>query len=261
MLFRRIVFYALLVGVLSGFVLTVVQFWQTIPIIHGAEVFEGESASAPIHEHVGQDGHAGHEHSAEEWEPKNGVERTAYTLLANILTAIGFSLVTMVAMVASARLRQNGEPPLDWRHGLVWGAAGYAVFWLMPALGLPPEIPGTATAPLEPRQLWWLFTVVCTAAGLAGLAFGKTPWRWVALGLLVVPYLVGAPHPHVAMFAGKTPEAAAALETLAQQFIGATAISNAVFWLVLGLASARAVRRVITSSGAGSPSEIESSSV
>ena len=40
MIFRQIVFYALLVGSLSGLVLTVAQTWQVVPIIHSAEVFE-----------------------------------------------------------------------------------------------------------------------------------------------------------------------------------------------------------------------------
>jgi len=210
MLFRRIVFYALLVGALSGLVLTAVQFWQVIPIIQSAEVFEAETSSAPAaHAHSGQDGH--HDHSAAEWAPQDGAERTAYTFLSNVLTAIGFALVLMVAMLASARLRREAESPYDWRKGLIWGAAGYLVFWLAPALGLPPEIPGASAASLEARQLWWLFTVVSTAAGLAGLAFRKSPWRWIALGLVLVPHLVGAPHLPGGMFANQAPETAAAL--------------------------------------------------
>lgn len=66
--------------------------------------------------------------------------------------------------------------------------------------------------------------------------------------LLVVPHLVGAPHPEVAMFAEQSPEAAAALEVLARQFIGATAIANAVLWVVLGLAGGWALPRILKSS-------------
>lgn len=265
MIFRQIVLYALLVGGLSGLVLTVAQTWQVVPIIQSAERFEGEPASVSADEHVGHSAsahsHAEHTHSADEWAPENGIERTAYTLLSNVLTAIGFALAIMAAMLASTSLQRTSESRLDWRHGLIWGAAGYAVFWLSPALGLPPEIPLAVTAPLEARQLWWLFTVVCTAAGLAFLAFGKSPWRWAALVLLVVPHLVGAPHPATTMFADQPSVVAAELEQLAQQFIGATAIANAALWLVLGLASAWAVRRIVVSSGTKSSSEIESPSV
>ncbi len=166
--------------------------------------------------------------------------------MANVLTAIGLALVILVAMVTS--LRTKSATGLDWRHGLLWGVAGYIVFFLAPAIGLPPEIPGAAAGPLEERQLWWLFVVVFTAAGFAIAAFGKSPWRWAALGLLVVPHLIGAPHPSTAMFAGQPPAAAAELAELARQFIGATAIANAALWLTLGLASAWTMRRFVSPS-------------
>ncbi len=245
MVFRQVIFYALLVGALSGLVLTVVQMWQVIPIIQSAEVFEGAAMQATEdHGGAGQHEHTAHEHSADDWAPADGAERTAFTLLSNVLTAIGFALVIMAAMLASVMLKLTGAGRFDWRHGLIWGAAGYAVFWLAPAIGLPPEIPLAAAAPLGARQLWWVFTAVFTAAGLAGLAFGKSPWRWAALALIVVPHLVGAPHLSGSMFAGQPPETAQALEVLAKQFAGATAIANAALWLVLGLASAWAVKRI-----------------
>lgn len=248
MIFRQIVFYSLLIGLLAGAVVTVVQMWQVVPIIQGAEQYEGaaEPAIAPFREAAGH-GHAAAAGEAEEWAPADGVERTAFTMLSNVLTAIGFSIVIMAAMFATLNLRRNGAVGLDWRYGLIWGLAGYAVFWLAPALGLPPEIPLAAAAPLEDRQLWWLFAVLCTAAGLAAMAFGRSPWRWAAALLLVIPHVIGAPHPEVAMFADQPPEAAAALEVLAQRFIGATAIANAVLWLVLGLAGGWALRRMVAS--------------
>lgn len=248
MLFRRIVLYALLVGASAGLLLTAVQWWQVIPIIHSAERFEGEAATAPAHEIAGHQhtGHerqqVGHEHSADDWEPAAGVERTSFTVLAKVLTAIGFALVLLPVMVVSTRPTAGSK--INWSKGLFWGAAGYAVFYLAPALGLPPEVPGAVAAPLEARQLWWLFAVTCTAAGLAGAAFGKSPWRWAALGLLVLPHVVGAPYSPVAAFSEHSAAAAAELERLADQFIGATAIANGVFWLALGLVSIWAVERI-----------------
>lgn len=258
MIFRRIVLSALLVGALAGLLLSAVQFWRVIPIIHGAERFERalssrvtEPARGTTQAHARADDvhsasttlHTDHEHPASEWEPAEGVERTGYTLLANVLTAAGFALLMLVAMVAS--LRRNAAARFDWRYGLLWGAAGYLTFFVAPALGLPPEIPGAAATPLEARQLWWVLSVVCTAAGLAGAAFGKTPWRWAALGLLVVPHLVGAPHPVMNPFADHPPAAAAELTELAREFIWATAFTSALFWLVLGTASGWMVRRFL----------------
>jgi len=255
MLFRRIVLYALLVGAVSGLLLTAVQFWQVIPIIQTAERFEGGSMAATAHA-AAADGHdhAGHSHPAPASAHDHGTQggwtaqeaqRHSLTLVSNILIAVGLALVMLPAMVASLRKESTMRP--GWRHGLLWGAAGYAVFFLVPSIGLPPEIPGTVAAPLDVRQSWWLLTVLCTAAGLAGLAFGKSPWRWAALGLVAVPHLVGAPHPPTAPFAGYPPEMAVELEELSRQFLGATAVANAVLWLVLGLAAIWAVRRIVSS--------------
>ncbi len=246
MLFRRIVFYALLVGAISGLALTAVQYWQVVPIIMSAETFEGGGeAAAPVAAH-GEQGHshAGHEHDGEAWGPQEGFERTFFTLLSNVLTAVGLALVLLAAMATA--VRSNASTKLSWQHGLLWGAAGYAVFFLAPSLGLPPEIPGAVAAPLQARQFWWLFAVLCTAGGLAGVAFGKSPWRWAALGLIVVPHLVGAPHHSGPMFPDQPPEAVAELTRLTREFFTATAIANAVLWLALGLSAAWAARRILT---------------
>lgn len=247
MLFRQIIFYALLVGILSGLVLTVAQFWQVIPIIQNAERYE--NASVPItaavngqsaHDHSG---HA-HEHSADAWSPEDGIERTSFTLLSNVLTAIGMALLVLFAIVTSNKADSSAR--LNWQYGLVWGAAGYAVFYLVPSLGVPPGIPGAIEAPLEARQQWWLLAVMCTAIGLAVVAFGKSPWRWAGIGILALPYLIGAPSPPTAAFINHSPRVINELTVLAHQFISATAIANAAFWLVLGLAAVWAARRIIS---------------
>ena len=238
MLFRKIIFYALLVGTLSGLLLTVVQFWQVIPIIQSAESFEGKTVAVVTHEHTV------HEHSSGTWKPADGIERTVFTLLSNVLSGIGFALVLMVAIVFSRKT--NSKIKLDWRYGLLWGAAGYAVFFLAPSFGVPPGIPGVIAAPLEARQLWWLIAVVCTAGGLAGVAFGKSHWRWAAASLLVVPFLVGAPPSPTYVPTNQSPAVTAGLAELGQQFISATAIANAAFWLALGLVSVWTAQRIIS---------------
>lgn len=253
MLFRRIVLYAVVVGAVSGLLLTAVQFWQVIPIIQSAERFEGGSIPLVAHDHAGHSHGAtstGHDHgasgeSAPGWTAQE-TKRHSLTLASNMLIAMGLALIMLPLMVAA--LRKSSASRMNWRHGILWGAAGYGVFYLMPALGLPPEIPGTVAAPLDARQSWWLLTVVFTAAGLASLAFGNSPWRWAGLGLVAVPHLVGAPNPSTAPFAGYPPELALELEELTRQFFAATAVANAVLWLALGLAAIWALGRVVKSS-------------
>ena len=65
---------------------------------------------------------------------------------------------------------------IDARMGLAFGVAGFIAVALAPALGLPPEIPGSGAAELDARQMWWFFTVGATAIGLAGLLLTKSTW-------------------------------------------------------------------------------------
>ena len=104
-----------------------------------------------------------------EWEPEEGLQRNAFTVAANILTAIGFAL--LLTGVYAIRGRQ-----VMWREGLLWGLAGFVVFTAAPGLGLPPELPGMAVAELTARQTWWIATAAATAGGLCLLAFRPAAW-------------------------------------------------------------------------------------
>jgi cobalt transporter subunit CbtA len=212
--FKRIAAAALLAGVLAGLLLTAVQRIQVIPILLQAEVYEDNAA------HVHANADDAHHHDAEAWKPENGWERTFYTAMANVSLAIGFALLLSAAMA----LRGGAT---SWRSGLLWGLAGYTIFFVAPALGLPPEVPGSEAAPLAERQLWWMLAVGGTSVGLALLLFARsTLMKILGVALLVVPHLIGAPQPAI--------HASTAPQELAHTFIFASALANAVLWLALG---------------------------
>jgi cobalt transporter subunit CbtA len=207
---RRLVFSALCAGLLSGIFATVAHQIATVPIILQAETYETAA------EHVATDAHA----HAGAWEPEDGIERTGYTLLADILTGTGFALL----LAAGLTLR---DADVTWREGLFWGLAGFATFTIAPGIGLPPEIPGTAAAPLFARQLWWVATALSTGCGLALLFFTRRAFLAAAAAVLIVlPHLYGAPRP--------TEYTSVAPEELARQFVVAVTASNFAFWLILG---------------------------
>ena len=233
--FRLILFSAVIAGGIVGLAVTAVQHLGTVPLILKAEVYEraSEASSAQSHpaaEHA-QDQHAQHEHSEDAWTPQNGLERTAFTAAANILTAIGFGLVLCGIFAVRG--------PGDWYEGLLWGLAGFVVFTVAPGLGLPPTLPGVPAADLEARQLWWIVTAASTAAGLALLFFKRSPLTAIiALCLLALPHIIGSPQPADAHT--DVPQA------LSRQFIAAVTFTSLFFWSLLGSLTSIAYRRLST---------------
>jgi len=222
---RRLVFAAACAGLLTGLLVTVMHQVGTVPVILRAEVHEraadaGHAAQPPGAAHD----HAAHDYEDHGWEPRDGLERTAYTALADILAAIGYGLLLAAAFALRGK-------EVTWRVGLWWGLAGFAAFTLAPGLGLPPEVPGTEAAPLLSRQVWWVATAALTGGGLALLAYGKQ-WGWSVLALLLIalPHLWGAPQP--------TEPGSAAPQALAHEFVVAVTVVSFLTWAALGSSTA-----------------------
>ncbi|HKU98265.1 MAG TPA: CbtA family protein [Vineibacter sp.] len=241
MLFRRVFFCALAVGLCAGLFHSVIQRLQVVPIIAAAEVFEAAlQASPPSHDHA--PGTPAHTHDEDAWEPQAGFERIFWTVIANLLVSTGFALVLLPALALWDSTQPRG-PGVSIRTGLVWGALGWMCVHVWPALGLPPELPGEAGAPLAARQVWWVFAVACAIVGVAVPCLVRSPWRWLGLMLLPVPFIVGAPHATTAPFAAFNADAAAQMVALKARFAIATAIASGAHWLALGALSPIAVRR------------------
>lgn len=225
---RGVLLAGLVAGLIAGLVVTLAQMVRVTPLILQAETYEtaaegvgsghghGQSAQGTADDSAA----AAAEHSTDAWAPADGIERTLFTALANIITGIGFALL-LVAVFAFRGI------PMNYRHGIEWGLAGFAIFSLAPALGLPPELPGIDTADLLARQTWWLGTVIATGGGLGLLILRRQLWMRIAgVVLIAIPHVIGAPHP-------ATSTSAVPAE-LAAQFAVASLVTAALFWIVLG---------------------------
>lgn len=245
MLFRRLFLCALFVGLCAGLATSAIQYVSTAPLIAAAEVFESAMEPEAPAEHAHAAGAAAHEHDhhhdASAWEPAEGLERGFWTMVANALGATGFALLLIPALAWWDR--QQGGAAASWKSGLLWGLCGWVAVFAWPSLGLHPELPGEVAAGLYPRQAWWLLAVVCAAGGLALLALGGGKRRWLGLPLLALPFVIGAPLPDGSAFARFPAEAAVQMQALHSQFVFATAVTNAVQWLVIGALSGWAVAR------------------
>lgn len=247
----RILLAALAAGLLAGLLITPVQYARVIPLILQAETFEGDGA--PAHDHAAglslvtpaeaatlaaDEGEARvilvHTHAPAAGEAAEGgplfESRLLGTVLANLITGAGFALILAAASLIVDR-------PVTAANGAVFGLLGFAVIQLAPALGLPPELPAMPAGDLGARQVWWIATVLLTAFAAYAVILRREPWL-KALGVvaLVVPHVVGAPHP--ADLASPVPP------TLAAEFAVASLVTAAAFWILLGQLSGHAFDRM-----------------
>jgi cobalt transporter subunit CbtA len=221
--FRAIVFASALAGLIVGLVVTTAQQLGSVPLILQAEVYEQAAGQTATAETAGQAASAHeheHDHAAGAWEPADGFERNGLTALFNIIDWIGFGLMLTGLLVLLRR-------PITWREGFLWGLGGFAAVMLAPGLGLPPELPGIPAAPLGPRQIWWIATVLATATALWLIVFKRSPVAAaVAIVLIAAPHLFGAPR--LESVETNVPE------LLSHQFVVAVTLTTLLSWTLVG---------------------------
>lgn len=221
---RRMLITGLAAGVAAGLLITLVQQIRVAPLIAEAERYElaglAEKPAAGNSRNSARDGFR-----------DSPLGRLMVTAAVNMLIAVGFGLLLAAAFSLHGR-----EPSLA--RGMVWGVAGYVVFVAAPALGLPPELPGTPAAGVQARQIWWLGTVAAALVGLCLIFLTHRLWlRFLGGFLATLPHALGAPHP---------PELAPPPypEGLGTEFVLASLATSLIFWLLLGAFSGWLYRRL-----------------
>lgn len=216
-MFTRLVTSALFAGFATGLIAAVLQLVFVQPYLVHAELFETGQLT-----HFGGTGSAAHIVS----EPFDYV-RNGLSMLFTALIYSGYALV----LVALMSLSEDFGNKITSRQGLLWGICGFITVQFAPAIGLPPELPGSGAADVVSRQIWWFATVGATGTALWLLAFGQK-WRmWIiAIFLLAMPHVIGAPHPET--FVGTVPPELVGLFASAALGVGMTA------WAILGLLAA-----------------------
>jgi cobalt transporter subunit CbtA len=218
----RILLAVILSGIAAGLVMGLIQHVRLTPLILQAETFEHVA-----HGH-GAEAHSHGEHS---WSPENGLERTFYTTLSAVITAVGFGLL-MIGVAFATKI------PFTRNNAWIWGLCGFAVVSFAPAIGLPPELPGMPSADVNSRIFWWLGCVGFTLMGLISIYHGFNGKRAFLSGGLAIAL------PHVLF----TPPSAAKDATtlpvhLATQFVTSSLAANLVMWLVLSIVLGFALKK------------------
>ena len=224
---RKLLATGLLAGLLAGLAVAALQHFVTTPLILAAEVYEEPETpvAAPVVMAEAVPDHSGHSHSAaageKEWKPLEGAQRTAFTSVATITTAIGFSMILLAGMSLAG-------DAISARTAFGWGVTAFVATGLAPSLGLAPVLPGSAAGPLLARQVWWVATALSTGAGLWLLLRCDQLWaKALGLALAFAPHIIGAPH-EIA-YVSKAPA------ELAARFVAASLSVQAALWIVSGL--------------------------
>ncbi|NHT76503.1 cobalt transporter [Rhizobiaceae bacterium CRRU44] len=233
---------AICAGLIAGLFMTAAQELRVVPLILHAETYEGEPApeTPTAHEHSSRESRSllqslasalqpvtpAYAHDGEAHEDGGimfGLSRFSGTLMANLVTGAGFGLLLGGIGVLT------GSPP-TLRTGLTWGALGWLSVHMLPALGLPPELPGFPAADLGDRQTWWLVTTALSALGLGLVALRpEIVAKGAGFVLLALPHIYGAPQP--GDIASSVPA------VLGAEFAVAALATTLAFWLVLGIVS------------------------
>jgi cobalt transporter subunit CbtA len=212
---------ALFAGLIAGLFAAGLQLALIVPLIAEAELYE---TGALVHfggaEVAAQGAEAAH---APAPDGEGDLIRKLLTVLMTVLTTCGFGLVLVAGFALAERLRLTR---IDLRTGLMFGLAAFTATQLLPSMGLSPELPGAAAGALGQRQIWWLFTVAGTLAGIALLAWGGPATKVAGAVMIAAPHLFGAPHPHE--FEGVVPPELAAL------FAARVLAVSALGWAALG---------------------------
>lgn len=218
----------LFAGLAAGLVVALLQFLLTEPLILEAEEYESGAKVhfAGVAEH-GQATNDAHDHSAHE----HGTGEAESSLWHRFSLAFGADFIAFVAwgliLVAGFAMAERFGKPVSQSMALMWGAAGFTAVHIATGVGMPPELPGTPTADLQARQIWWSLTVLFSAGGLAILAYAGGGFRYVsAAALLVLPHLIGAPR--LAEYGGVAPP------ELASEFVARSYAVALVGWATLG---------------------------
>ncbi len=233
---------AIVAGLIAGVFMSVAQEIKVTPLILHAEEFENVG-EGDVEQSLSTRGSSilalagllnpvttAYAHEGDDGGTLFGLGRLSGTILANLVVGAGFALLLLGVVMLTGI-------PITAKTGVLWGAAGWLTFQFLPALGLPPELPGFPAAELADRQVWWVATVILSAVGLYLLIGRPETWSKIA-GVIVLasPHLYGAPQPEII-----TSDVPA---LLAAEFAVAALATTAFFWVVLGLLMGAAMDRL-----------------
>ncbi|TGM98535.1 CbtA family protein [Leptospira dzoumogneensis] len=237
-------------GLVSGLVLGILVCVWNLPLILEAEKFESKSISenpntsrthTHSHSHGKDHSHTKAGSASDEKIETDGLwqKRNLGTFIGSVLLGISFGVLISLWMVLF--------PPKDFLESpslskavflsILFAVAGFLIFFGIPFLGLPPELPGRASGAYDypERQAWWYLSVGSSLVGVLGsrilLSYlnvrNLVKWAFALITVLFfagLPFYIGVP---------EISEDFAAPKELRIQFEYVSLLTNLVFWYLL----------------------------
>lgn len=237
-------------GLVSGLVLGILVCVWNLPLILEAEKFESKSVSensniGHIHTHSHAHGES-HSHAKVETSSVSDSEsnklwqkRNFGTIVGSILLGISFGVLVSFWIIFFPPSGFIESPSLykAITQSILFGIGGFLIFFGIPFLGLPPELPGRASGAYDypERQAWWYICVGSSLVGVLGFRVVLTylkihnllKWSFALITVLffvALPFYLGIP---------KISEDFAAPKELRIQFEYVTLLTNLIFWFLL----------------------------
>ncbi|PJZ26393.1 cobalt transporter [Leptospira hartskeerlii] len=236
-------------GLVSGFVLGILVCIWNLPLILEAEKFESKSASENSnsgHTHAHSAHVEAHSHAKVKTSSSEDIEgdkllqkRNLGTVIGSVLLGISFGVLVSLWMTffPPNGFLQNPSQSKTIILSILFTIGGFLIFFGIPFLGLPPELPGRASSAYDypERQAWWYICVGSSSVGVLAsrliLSYlnihNRLKWVFAIILFLFfvgLPFYLGAP---------KISENFAAPKELRIQFEYVTLLTNLLFWFLL----------------------------
>lgn len=179
-LFQRLVL-GCKAGLLSGVAYGILLQFLVTPLILKAEVFEtntnvssasvSSTASIETHSHSHKHENKHHHHSSpSENETSSAFKRYFWTWIGSLLLGLALGVFSSICLsiLEYTNLLSSGFFESKWKPALSVSAIGFVIFYGIPSLGLPPQLPGVVGSEkdFELRQAWWLQSIFLSSAVL-----------------------------------------------------------------------------------------------
>jgi predicted cobalt transporter CbtA len=173
------------------------------------------------------------------------------TVLGSSLLGIAFGILSSTAvgflLRSNSRIRRSFfESPKRW--GLGMGLVGFAVFQGIPAIGIPPALPGVVGADVDysVRQAWWLTTIACSLSAVGLSIYFLAQIRRLGLvlrGSLLVAVLGILGFPFFGMGIPEYSRVNLVTGEMVHQFVSTSLGVSLCFWVVLAQVLSKLIRQ------------------